>query len=47
MKLYNTLKGLIVEVASIESVVDAIKKKRRVVIYYNGREPGGNGLRTI
>jgi len=47
MKLYNTLKGLIVEVASIKSVVDAIKKKRRVVIYYNGREPGGNGLRTI
>jgi predicted DNA-binding transcriptional regulator YafY len=47
MKLYNTLKGLIVEIASIESVVDAIKKKRRVVIYYNGREPGGNGLRTI
>lgn len=47
MKLYNTLKGLIVEVASIESVVDAIKKRRRVVIYYNGREPGGNGLRTI
>jgi len=47
MKLYNTLKGLIVEVASIESVVGAIKKRRRVVIFYNGDEPGGNGLRTI
>ena len=47
MKLYNTLKGLIVEVASIESVVDAIKKRRRVVIFYNGDEPGGTGIRQI
>lgn len=47
MKLYNTLKTLILEVASIESIVDAIKKRQKVVIYYNGDEPGGNGLRTI
>ena len=47
MKLYNTLKSLILEVASIESIVDAIKKRQVVVIYYSGDEPGGNGLRTI
>ena len=47
MKLYNTLKNLILEVASIESIVDAIKKRQKVVIYYKGDEPGGNGLRTI
>jgi len=47
MKLYNSLKSLILEIASIDSIVDAIKKKQRVVIYYQGDEPGGNGLRTI
>lgn len=47
MKLYNTLKNLIVEVASIDTIVDAIKKRRKVVIYYDGDEPGGRGLRTI
>jgi len=47
MKLYNSLKSLIVEVAAISSVVDAIKKKRKVVIYYDGDEPGGKGLRMI
>ena len=47
MKLYNTLKNLIVEVASINQIVDAIKKRRKIVIYYDGDEPGGKGLRTI
>ena len=47
MTLYNSLKDIIVEVASISSVVDAIKKKRRVIIYYDGDEPGGKGLRII
>ena len=47
MKLYNTVKSLILEVASIDSVVDAIKKKHKVVIYYDGDEPGGRGLRVI
>jgi predicted DNA-binding transcriptional regulator YafY len=47
MKLYNTLKNLIVEVASIDKVVDAIKKRKKVVIYYDGDEPGGKGLRVI
>lgn len=47
MKLYNSLKSLILEIASVESIVDAIKKRQKVVIYYKGDEPGGNGLRTI
>ena len=47
MKLYNTFKSLIVEIASIDSVVKAIKQKDKVVIYYAGDEPGGKGLRNI
>jgi len=47
MKLYNIAKSLILEVASIDSIVDAIKKKDVIVIYYDGDEPGGRGLRTI
>jgi DNA primase len=41
MKLYNIAKSLILEVASIESVIDAIRNKNRIVIYYDGDEPGG------
>jgi len=47
MKLYNVTKSLILEIASIESIVDAIKKKKRMIIYYDGDEPGGKGLREI
>ena len=47
MKLYNTFKHLILEVTSIDSIVDAIKKKEKIIIYYNGDEPGGKGLREI
>lgn len=47
MKLYNTYKKLILEVASIDNVVDAIKKKQRVIVYYDGDEPGGKGLRIV
>lgn len=47
MKLSESLKLLILEIASIESVTDAIKNKDKVVIYYDGDEPGGRGLRTI
>lgn len=47
MKLYNTFKDLIVEVASIDKVVGAIKGRKKVVIYYDGDEPGGKGLRVI
>ena len=47
MKLQEVLKGLINENASQESVIDAIKKKQKVIIYYDGDEPGGRGLREI
>lgn len=47
MKLNETLKGLICEIASLDSVMRAIGKKQKVVIYYDGDEPGGRGLREI
>ena len=47
MKLYNITKSLILEMASIDSVIDAIKKRNRIIIYYDGDEPGGRGLREI
>lgn len=47
MKLYNVVKSLILETASIDSIIDAIKNRRKVVIYYDGDEPGGTGLREI
>jgi len=47
MKLQETLKGLICEIASVDSVVNAIKNKQKVVIYYDGDEPGGRGVRQI
>lgn len=47
MKLKNILKGLITEIASIESIGSAIDGKKVVSIYYDGDEPGGRGLRTI
>ena len=47
MKLTKIAKSLILEVASIENIVDAIKKRQKIVIYYDGDEPGGRGLREI
>jgi predicted DNA-binding transcriptional regulator YafY len=47
MKLYNITKSLILEVASIDSIIHAIKKRHKIVIYYDGDEPGGKGLRVI
>lgn len=47
MKLYNTAKSLILEIAAKDSVIKAIKNRDVVVIYYDGDEPGGRGLRTI
>lgn len=47
MKLYNTAKSLILEIAAVDSIVDAIKNKKVIVIYYDGDEPGGRGLRII
>ena len=47
MKLQGALKGLICEIASLDSIIDAIKGRKVVVIYYDGDEPGGRGLREI
>jgi predicted DNA-binding transcriptional regulator YafY len=47
MKLYNSLKTLILEVASLGAVRDSIAKRNKCVIYYIGDEPGGRGLREI
>lgn len=47
MKLYNAVKNLILEIASIDSVIKAIKHKQKIIIYYDGDEPGGRGLREI
>lgn len=47
MKLFSILKGLLTETASIDAVQDAIKKRQVVIIYYDGDEPGGRGLRQI
>ena len=47
MKLVETVKKLIVEVASIDAITNAIKNKQTIVIYYDGDEPGGRGLREI
>jgi predicted DNA-binding transcriptional regulator YafY len=47
MKLNEALKGLICEIASIDGIVDAIKKRQKVIIYYDGDEPGGRGIRQI
>ena len=47
MKLQESLKGLINEIASLDSIVSAIKNRNRIIIYYDGDEPGGRGLREI
>jgi predicted DNA-binding transcriptional regulator YafY len=47
MKLQESLKGLICEIASYDSVVNAIKQKQKVIINYDGDEPGGKGIREI
>ncbi len=47
MKLTGLFKQLITEIASMETVIDAVKNKQRCIIYYDGDEPGGRGLREI
>jgi predicted DNA-binding transcriptional regulator YafY len=47
MKLINTIKNLITEAATLEDVLDSIKNRKVVVIYYDGDEPGGRVLREI
>ena len=47
MKLLESLKSVINEIASMGDVQDAIKKKKVVTIYYDGNDNGGKGYRTI
>jgi hypothetical protein len=47
MKLQESLKGLLCEIASIGSVQDAVNKKQVITIYYDGDEPGGRGIREV
>jgi predicted DNA-binding transcriptional regulator YafY len=47
MKLLGTLKNLLIERASIGDLVDSVKKRKKLIIYYDGDEPGGKGLREI
>lgn len=47
MKLIKTFNKLITEAATLEDLVRAIKNRDKVIIYYDGDEPGGRGLREI
>ena len=47
MKLLESLKSVINEIASIGDVQNAIKKKRVIMIYYDGNDNGGKGYRLI
>ena len=47
MKLTESLKGLLLEIASLETVQDAIKRRQVCTINYDGDEPGGKGIREI
>ena len=47
MRLTESLKGLLLEIASIDTLQNAIKNRHVCTIYYDGREPGGRGIREI
>jgi len=47
MKLQESLKSLICEIAAVDTLINAIKRKQKLIIYYDGDEPGGRGLREI
>ena len=47
MKLQESLKGLILEIASLDSVQSAVNNRNVVTIYYDGDEPGGKGIREV
>ena len=47
MKLQETLRSVLLEVASMDDIQRAIKQKQVATIFYDGDEPGGRGLRTI
>jgi predicted DNA-binding transcriptional regulator YafY len=47
MKLTESLRGLLCEIASIETIQNAINKRQVCIINYDGDEPGGKGIREI
>jgi len=47
MRLTESLRGLILEIASLDSVQTAINNRNVVAIYYDGDEPGGKGIREV
>lgn len=47
MKLINTVKVLITEIASLQDIQNSIKNKDVMNIFYDGDEPGGRGYRII
>ena len=47
MKLTEVFKLLITEIASVDSVRKSIEDKQKIIMYYDGDEPGGRGLRLI
>ena len=47
MKLTESLKGLILEVASVESVQNAINRRQVVSMNYDGNPDGGQGFRAL
>ena len=47
MRLTESLKGLLLEVASLQSVQDAINRKQVIIINYDGDDPGGKGIREV
>ena len=47
MKLKSSLRGLLLEIASIETVQDAVNGRKVCIVYYDGDEPGGRGLREV
>ena len=44
MKLTEVFKLLITEIASVDSVRKSIEDKQKIIMYYDGDEPGGRGL---
>jgi predicted DNA-binding transcriptional regulator YafY len=47
MKLTESLKLLINEIAGLNNIQTAINDRKVCIIYYDGDEPGGRGLREV
>lgn len=47
MRLTESLKYLLTEIASLQTVQDAVKRRQVCIINYDGDEPGGKGIREI